>query len=382
MLNDIRRLACLAAVALAGRPLVAQDTADTVRHLPPPTATPAPIKASGMSETVGALRLLPIFTIAPETGVSLGVAAVQVVRPGRDTVTRPSTNQGVLVATEKRQWRLYLERERWLTGNRWHYDAIFSFQHWPQPFYGIGPNVPSEPLEYYTPDTWQAYFGLDRRLAEGVYFGMAYRGIRTRVVHDVAGGALLNSGLPGRNGGDLSALEQTLAYDTRDNVFGAHRGSYVALIHQGGLKALGSDWQMDDWKVDARQFFPIRTEHVLALQATYEVAGGGVPFDLMPTMGGSNVMRGYVTGQYRGRQVMTAQAEGRALAWGRFGVVGFVGGAIVCGRTCAESSSGVLPSYGVGLRWFLVPTERVTIRIDQGWGRRTNGFYFDFTEAF
>jgi outer membrane protein assembly factor BamA len=335
-----------------------------------------------MAEQVGSLRLLPIFTIAPETGVSLGVAAVQVVRPGADTITRPSTNQSVFVITQKKQWRLYFERERWLTGNRWHYDAIASFSHFPQPFYGVVASPPTDPVEYYTPDTFVAYFGLDRRLAEGVYFGMAYRGIRTHVVHTEPGGALVSSALLGRGGGTLSAIEQTLAYDTRDNVFGARRGTYVALIHQGGMKAIGSDFNMDDWKLDARYFIPVRTEHVLALQGTYERAGGGVPFDLLPSMGGSNVMRGYVTGQYRGRQVMTAQAEARAATFGRFGVVGFAGGAKVCGATCAESSSGFVPSWGFGVRWYLVPTERVTIRIDQGYGRGSRGFYFDFTEAF
>jgi hypothetical protein len=42
----------------------------------------------------------------------------------------------------------------------------------------------------------------------------------------------------------------------------------------------------------------------------------------------------------------------------------------------------VLPSFGVGARWLLLPTQGTTVRVDYGVGRSASGLYIAFNEAF
>lgn len=332
----------------------------------------------------GRLRVLPVVSRAPETGIGLGVALVRVTRSAVDTTLRPSTLDGVLTGTQKRQAKFLIEDEIWTAGNRWRIYGSLEFDRAPTPFYGVllGAHAPVEPLAFYTTDSYYVDLSADRLIRPGLYIGA---GIRSATNQPVAVRPdSLVAGAPGikGTGGRVTGVEQTITYDTRDNLYGARHGSYLLLKHFIAAPVTGSQYRLDDLKAEARMFFPIRTEHVIALQSTYETLSGDVPFEQLPTIGGSNVMRGYVPGQYLDRQITTAQAELRLKLAGRFGVTTWGGAALVCGLHCTASWRDILPTSGVGLRYYLVPAERLTVRVDLGFGRRVHGLYFDFTEAF
>ncbi len=93
-------------------------------------------------------------------------------------------------------------------------------------------------------------------------------------------------------------------------------------------------------------------------------------------------MRGFFTGRYRDHGLFAAQLEYRMpLVW-RFGVVGF------------GSVGEVVPSLGFftfdklrfagggGLRFALVPSEKLNIRIDFAMAGNSTGFYMALGEAF
>ena len=342
------------------------------------------VTAESARSIFAGLRLLPVLTRAPETGLAFGAALVQVRRFNADTSTRPTTNEASLIATQKHQLTLYLEREVWTTANRWRLNGVLSYERYPLPFYGVflGSKASLDPLQYYTTDTYAINAAADRRIAPGLYVGLGYKGIRNTPVAQRPSDLLANGSIVGGNGGTVSGIEQSLTYDTRDNIYGARHGSYLLLQHFNAARFTGSDFTESKIKVEARRFLPIRTEHAFALQAQYEASTGNVPFEQLPTIGGSNVMRGYVFGRFRDRQIASAQAELRVKVIGRFGVASWFGGAVVCGSHCVANWGDVLPTSGVGVRYFLIPAERLTLRLDFGFGRHSNGFYLDFTEAF
>ena len=89
-----------------------------------------------------------------------------------------------------------------------------------------------------------------------------------------------------------------------------------------------------------------------------------MPFDQLALLGSGSVMRGYVHGRYRDRDFAAAQLEYRTPVVGRFGVAAFAGAGTVAPTISELGSSAVLPTFGAGARWLLLPKERTTIRVD------------------
>ena len=341
------------------------------------TVKPAPTHGGG-------LRVLPVVSHAPETGIGLGAALVRVTRNLADTTVRPSTLDGVLVGTQKKQAKFLLEDEIWTSGNRWRIYGSLAFDRTPTPFYGVllGAHAPVDPLAFYSTDTYGVYLTADHQVRPGLYLGVGIKSTANHAVADRPDSLVADAPRVSGHGGRVMGLEQTITYDTRDNIYGARHGSYLLLQHFSAAKITGSEYRVERFKVDARTFFPIRSEHVLALQVLHDNLTGDAPFEQLPTIGGSLMMRGYVPGQYRDRQITSAQAELRLKLIGRFGMTTWGGGAVVCNLHCSASWSDILPTSGVGVRYYLVPAERLTVRVDLGFGRQTHGLYFDFTEAF
>ena len=93
-------------------------------------------------------------------------------------------------------------------------------------------------------------------------------------------------------------------------------------------------------------------------------------------------MRGYARGRYRDREVAAVQAEYRMPVAGRFGVAAFAGAGTVAPTMAKLPSGSVLPSFGGGVRWLLLPKQGTTVRVDYGVGKGSSGLYIAFNEAF
>jgi len=107
-----------------------------------------------------------------------------------------------------------------------------------------------------------------------------------------------------------------------------------------------------------------------------------VPFQRLSKLGGSLLMRGYYEGRYRDHDLIVAQAEYRLPLWRRFGLTGFAGIGDVADKISRFRSREMKTSAGLGLRYMLIPEEKMNLRFDFGFGKDTSGFYVTITEAF
>jgi hypothetical protein len=91
-------------------------------------------------------------------------------------------------------------------------------------------------------------------------------------------------------------------------------------------------------------------------------------------------MRGYYPGRYNGNALITTQLELRQHVWE--GLVAAVWGGVGSAFSSGEELSWrkLLPSYGVGIRWYMSPD--MAIRIDAGFGRGCYNFVVGLNEAF
>jgi len=93
-------------------------------------------------------------------------------------------------------------------------------------------------------------------------------------------------------------------------------------------------------------------------------------------------MRGHYRGRYRDKNLMAFQTEYRWNFFKRFGLALFGGFGNVSNDFNNFRFDELKYSVGAGLRYMVVPSQRINIRLDVGFGRETTGFYINIADAF
>jgi outer membrane protein assembly factor BamA len=361
-------LAAVATTAPAQAPNAAADSAAERQQARAPATTTS-------------VRVLPVLGSAPETGFVLGATVLRVSSRVNDTITRPSSEQVYASYTAKQQFRAFASTDRWSANNRWGLNGQLEYARFPQPFFGVGIDTPESAEEWYEARSTTGTLTVRRRMLGAVYGQAGYR-FSTTSIRDVESGREVERGeLLGMRGGLTSQLTSGLAFDSRDNIFAPAVGTFAQVTGAWAAEALGSDYEFGRYIGDARKYVRLGNG-VLAAQAYVEASSGRVPFDQLAMLGSGSVMRGYVRGRYRDRSLIAAQAEYRLTLIGRFGMAGFAGAGTVAPTLADVGSSTLLPSFGVGARWLLLPKQRTTVRVDYAMGKGSSGLYIAFNEAF
>ena len=135
--------------------------------------------------------------------------------------------------------------------------------------------------------------------------------------------------------------------------------------------------------LDIRQYFSLKKERVLALQLNLISTNGGVPIRNLANIGSSSFMRGYYEGRYADKNMMAVQAEFRTPLFGKIGGVIFAGTGRV-GNSVSQlfQLSDLKPCAGLGLRYAINQKEKLNLRLDGGFGKKSHGSYLNMGEAF
>jgi hypothetical protein len=331
----------------------------------------------------GRWRAFPVIGSAPETGLQFGGMLLRVGRPdGARASSRPTTNRFLARATARRQFELEWERDAWFADDRWRLLTRLEYSRFPLRFYGLGVDAPETAEELYTPRTPAATVTVQRRIVPGLYAGAGYAIARTTMRGLDPEGVLVDGTVRGSRGGTVAQLDLSLVADTRDNVYAPRRGHLATLQWSPARRAFGSSFDFSRTLLDARGYRPLGARTSIAAQAVLDDVRGAAPFDRLPTIGTSSVMRAYERGRYRDGTLAAAQVElRRDLPRGFAGAV-WVGAGTVAPRLGALGDARLLPSAGVGGRWFLLPGERLAVRADVAVGRGVTGIYLGVGEAF
>jgi hypothetical protein len=328
-------------------------------------------------------RALPVLGSAPETGVQFGGMLIRVTRPaGARATSRPTTDRILARATTRQQIQLEYERDAWFADDAWRVNTNVEYSRFPLAFYGFGASSPEAAEEFYRPRTITGSLLVQRRLQRGLYVGAGYALARTWMRRLDPDGVLVTNTIPGSRGGTVATLDLSLVADTRDNVYAPRRGHWVTAQWSPSRRALGSQFTFARTLLDARLYRPLGARTSLALQGVLDDMAGTPPFDRLPTIGTSSIMRAYERGRYREQTLAAAQLELRRDVHRRLAVAAWGGIGTVASSVGALGDARVLPSAGVGGRWYLFPSERLAARLDLAFGRAATGIYVGIGEAF
>ena len=331
----------------------------------------------------GTLIPIPIIFYSPETEFAAGASVLYLFggnEPG--THGRPSSLSAVTIYTQKKQLVLGGGGNLLLDGGTAEITGGLSYMDFPTEFYGVGNNTPESGVEDYDPRRFQASLRATRRVR-----GPFQVGVTALAAHldlrDVAEGGLLDQGrIPGAAGGWSVGFGLLAGVDTRDAVYSPLRGAFAEVGAEVYDSVFGSDYGFTRYRADFRRYTPLFANHVFATRVLGIFSLGDAPFQLMPQLGGSELLRGYYEGRFRERDLLALQAEYRFPLYGPVALAFFASAGQVAHRAPEFRIDAFHLGGGLGLRYLLSRESRLTLRVDEGFGEEGSGFYFSFGEAF
>jgi outer membrane protein assembly factor BamA len=267
---------------------------------------------------------------------------------------------GTIFCGRKTAWQI-----AWNLGYRDYPDTWFPRGNAPQPKNGLS----------YSSRRWRAgvqpLYRLPRHWAVGPEIACLFE--RTSVSPEVA----------------YMAVGLVVQYDSRDVLFYPRHGLL--------FKLTAADWESLNAafsragvvKADLRHFIPLPADMVLAWQFRTEwTFGASVPFQLLPALGGQDLLRGVRTGMFRDNALWALQGEWRFPLWS------ILRGAVFAGAGDVYQFGNwnwAMPKvgYGIGLR-LCINRAKVNVRFDlarsnirREWNTwESYSFYLTATEAF
>ena len=157
-------------------------------------------------------------------------------------------------------------------------------------------------------------------------------------------------------------------------------GSYHQISYARAAKAFGSDFSFTAVTFDLRHYRTVFNDKIFAVKGLVGLGFDDMPFQIMYTLG--THIRGYQITRFLDKNIVAAQAEYRQHIAGRFGYIVSGGFGQVAEKIGKVSMGEFKSSFGVGLRFALIPEHNVNLRIDMGIGDDDSSFDINLGEAF
>jgi outer membrane protein assembly factor BamA len=330
----------------------------------------------------------PAVIYSPETTFSFGGAGTLYFKVGHEPDVRTSSIQALALYSLRGQAVLGAESTVYFHNEKYVLKSHVSVSHFPDRFWGLGNDSKDENQEKYTITQFYIYPQLLRKIYKKLFAGVSYEIQNVFSVEygidKQPGTSLLDAQqVSGRTGSLVSGLGFVVLYDTRNSAFSPDKGFYFSYTFNDFHPRVGSDFSYTNHFIDARKYFAVGKNQVLAFQLINNFNEGDVPIRSLTSIGSSSMLRGYYDGRYLDKNLFGIQAEYRFPIKGRFGMVAFVAAGRV-GATISEvySFQHLKPSFGTGLRYAIDKKEKLNLRLDFGIGKKSDGLYFNLTESF
>ena len=343
---------------------------------------------------------LPYPSYSPETSWQFGITGVWYFHTSKENQQFSDLNFD-MGYTLNQQWYINANSRIYFnTQTRWFLDTYLSAKHYPDLFFGTTNNIDS----VYNPAIKYTSNFIDLKAKPSFYITNHWlAGATLHIRYDNSTLLIPHSSFLIQNGfGEnlFLGIGGAISYDTRSNnyyplhglffkttityyqqiPFGSQRSTVNGQQNCGSFLTPNSSFLI---LIDLRQYIPLYKELILAWNFRSEWAvGNNVPFQLLPTIGGQDLVRGIRQNKFKDNTLFALQAELRIPIW-RFlkaAVFGSVGDVYNYNNwQWATPKIG----YGAGLR-ACIHQAKTNIRFDVARQNYSNdwSFYFTVKEAF
>ena len=431
-------------IVLCATPIYAQNNTDTTNSSPVLGVVSEGRRGETLNSQLSTLNsnrwdalmnwnfmALPYPSYSPETSWQFGITGVWYFHTSKQSTQFSDLNFD-MGYTLNRQWyvnansRIYSN-----TSTRWYLDTYLSAKHYPDLFFGTTNNIDS----VYNPALRYTSNFIDIQARPSFYISkhwLAGANIRLRYENSIIGQQpTVNSQQKLIPNGDCrpSTIDHrqinssfliphssfhngfgeniflgiggAISYDTRSNNYYPLHGLFfkttITYYQQFSLNnsspKLGevpqaegyANFQLStfNFQIDLRQYIPLYKELILAWNFRSELAlGNNIPFQLLPTIGGQDLVRGIRQNKFKDNTLFALQTELRIPIWR------FLKGAVFASIGDVYNYNNwhwATPKigYGIGLR-ACIHQAKTNIRLDVARQNYSNdwSFYFTVKEAF
>ncbi len=210
--------------------------------------------------------------------------------------------------------------------------------------------------------------------------GHWYMGFLTRMV-DAEQEIEIDSSITNLDSGsDIRSvgLGFNLEYDSRDAPLNSYSGRHFKLDALFNDEVIGSNSTYQSYSAAFRSYHKLSDSLVIAWEMQ-----GCERVGLTPLWDACTVkLRGFSATDYLGRVSASSQVEARWHMSERWGMVGFGGAGWIGDSFNGIGESEAIPSYGLGLRFMVLPAKRINIRIDYARSTDSDAVHLSVGEAF
>ncbi|MFT3752953.1 MAG: BamA/TamA family outer membrane protein [Paludibacter sp.] len=332
------------------------------------------------------LFVIPHASYQQETSVAPGIAYGYYFK-SKD-ISRISSISGSAVYTFRNQFLFNVTPKIFLKSTSWYVYSNLNIRNYPDYYFGVS-NKPTGTKQAFTSQNFslllQPQYAVSKNFLVGASLSARTERLRTDSAFEAGKEIIFRQfGNAGWQPYSQISLGAVAAYDSRDNQFYPQNGIFAKSFFAISKAGLGSTYSLKEISVDFRQYIPLQAAHVLVWQVYFNGIFGmqGIPFELLPTVGGRDLLRGFRQGMYRENVLLAGQAEYRIPVYKRLKAAIFCSAGNVMDSYNYKVDK-MKVSYGGGLRYRLNDA-RVHLRFDlakNNYGDKLQ-FYITATEAF
>lgn len=167
-------------------------------------------------------------------------------------------------------------------------------------------------------------------------------------------------------------------YDTRDSQTNPYKGQRFEFDALFNSKEIGSTNNYQSYNMKYRYYHQLITNLVISVEAKGCAKSGQAPLWDYCTIG----LRGFSATRYLNKASTSLQSELRWRAWKDIGGVAFVGLGYNGSSIAQLGSKSSVNSYGVGLRYMVLDSQRINLRLDYARSGDNGALYISVAEAF
>ena len=323
----------------------------------------------------------PIVFFLPETSWSFGAGGVYNFYTKKEAGLNPSQILLGGAYTLNKQILSFASYQLFFKQNDVTVFGELGYYEYFYPYFGIGDRTIFTDEENYSVDFPRIQINYLQRVYKNISIGGLFH-LDNYQIREILPGGLLFTELPiGFSGGIVSRLGLLARLDSRDQVFYPSDGYFATLQLAHHDLFTGSTETFTSLSLDATTYQKL-TKGILALNLWTGQSFGDIPFQELYQLGGGKKARGIIQGRYRDRAVALLQAEYRFNIWKRFAGAVFTSYGSVSESLPQIFSSQWKLNYGAGIRFFLDPVNKTSLRADIAFGSDEFNFYFTVGEAF
>ena len=167
-------------------------------------------------------------------------------------------------------------------------------------------------------------------------------------------------------------------FDSRDKPLNSYTGKMFEVAALHNAEAFGSSDTYQSYSARYRSYHSLSPSIILAWEAQACTRSGVTPlWDACRVH-----LRGFPATDFLGKSSASAQVEARWRFHKKWGAVAFLGGGNIRNSYSETSDQDLIPSYGVGIRFMVLSSQRINARLDFARSKGSDAFYLSLGEAF